>query len=189
MAIRNIIPILDFQSVKLAGQYWLGVQHGMQQSNGPQTDQYLIETPTRCIMTVQFHPVVYYLGVVHGSLLDPQTCELRSQVSTLVRLTDAEVRRGYAAGRVWFFVDTATEQERRLTDMLVMQHLHELASQEYRHVDKHICISFSIGCLLGELSGSLFPWTVQEQECFEQESLQLLGYVEPLPRYALARHK
>ncbi len=186
MAMRNITPILDFQSVELAGQYWLGVQHGMQQS-GPQADQYLIEHLTRCIMTFQFHPVVYYLGAVHGSILDPRTCELRSQVSTLVMLTDPEVSRGYYAGRVWFFVSTETDQERRLTDMLVMQRVHELATDEYRHADKQGCINFGIGCLLGELSGHLFPWTVQEQECLDQESMQILGYVEPLPKRALAR--
>ena len=187
MAMRNITPILDFQSVKLANQYWLGVQYGMQQSDGPQPDRYLIENLTHCIMAFQLHPVVYHLGAVHGSILDPRTCEPRSQVSTLVTLTDSEVSRGYYAGRVWFFVSTETDQERRLSDMLVMQRVHELATEEYRHADKQECINFGLGCLLGELSGYLFPWTVREQECLDQESLQILGYVEPLPKRALAR--
>jgi len=41
---------------------------------------------------------------------------------------------------------------------------------------------------LGEFSGQLFPWAVQEQDSRDEESVQLLGYVEPLPAYALARN-
>lgn len=39
---------------------------------------------------------------------------------------------------------------------------------------------FSIGDILGELSGPLFPWTAEEQQAVEAGSIKELSYICPL---------
>lgn len=119
----------------------------------------------------------FFLGMVHGSLFSPQTGELRPHVTTLVTLSDPAVIRGYRAGRVWFFYE-ADPEERRLTDTSLMQRLHELATERHTYRDKHSTIHFALGCLLGELSGHVFPLTQQEHERIQEEDRQFLSASE-----------
>lgn len=194
---QDVTPLLDIQNPNLADSYWLGVHwamYGDEQGDGPQPDTYLIENITRYIEQGRFHGLTdpllpslgFILGMVHDGILDPQTDTLRPNLTSLVILSNPDVIHGYYAGRRWFFVDSGSDEERHLTDTMVMQRLAELANPKYPHDDKQACINFSIGNILGELSGHFFPWTVQEQEQLDQDSLQFLGKVEPLPQQALA---
>src|SRR5260370_5209341 len=131
---RDVYPILDIQSAEFADQYQLGAwwaRYGDEQGNGPQPDTYLIVNITTLIKSGHFNNLQsarlphlgFFLGMVHGGLLSPQTSLLRPNLTTLVRLSDPYVIRGYRAGRVWVFYE-ADEYERRLTDLNLMQLLH-----------------------------------------------------------------
>jgi hypothetical protein len=76
----------------------------------------------------------FYLGMVHGAVLGPQTGELRPDATTLVTLSDPYVTRGDRPGRVWFFYD-AEANERRLTDSALKQRLDALATESHEYMD------------------------------------------------------
>lgn len=122
----DVTPILDIQSAEFAEQYQLGTwwaRYGDEQGNGPQPDTYFISNVTTLIenghcsdlQSPWFPNLGFFLGMVHGGLLDPQTGELWPNLTTLVRLSDHHATRGYRAGRVWFFYESNPDS-RRLTD-------------------------------------------------------------------------
>src|SRR6266446_1567898 len=175
----HIPPLLDIQSAEFARQYQLGAhwaRYGDGQGHGPRADTSVIENLTRDIRERPVHTSTalwprslgFSLGLVHGSVLDPQTGTLRPTVTTLVTLSDPQFIRGYHAGRVWFFYE-AEPHERRLTDTALMQRLYELATEYHQYWDAQGTINFALGCLLGELSGHLLPLTADEQKRIQEE--------------------
>jgi hypothetical protein len=82
--------------------------------------------------------------------------------------------RGYCAGRVWYFYE-ANPDEHRLTETYPMQRLHELVTEHHEYLDEQGTINFALGCLLGELSGQLFPLTQEEHERIQEEDRPFLA--------------
>lgn len=117
------------------------------------------------------------LGEIHGGVLSPSSGTPRPDVTTLVTFCDEEIKRGYRAGRVFYFTEADAEQEWYWTEERVLERLRELAQEYDTYQDAEGTIHFSIGSILGELSGRLFPWTSEEHHAFEEESLRVLGYV------------
>jgi len=115
--------------------------------------------------------------MVHGGILNPQTGKPWSRVATLVRLSNPHLIRGYRAGRVWFFYE-ADEDESRLTDTLIMERFSELASERHRYNDEESTVTFSLGCVLGELSGQVCHLTRDEHEQIQEEDRQFLAEYE-----------
>lgn len=185
MTKHDVLPLLDIHKNQFADQYQQGAwwaRYGDEQGKGPQPDSYFITNVTWLIDKGRFHdlqspwfPLVgFFLGMVHGGILDPVTGLLRPDVTTLVRLNDPDLTRGYRAGRVWFFYE-ADPNERRLTDSYLMQRLHELARDRSSFKEEQGTINFSLGSLLGELSGQVFPLTQQEHEHIQEEDRQFLA--------------
>lgn len=94
---RDVPPILDNQSAEFAHQYQLSAywaQYGDEQGNGPQSDAYFIVNVTALIesghvndLQIAWFPNLgFFLGMVHGGILSPETGELRPGVTTLVTL-------------------------------------------------------------------------------------------------------
>src|SRR5438445_9824495 len=109
---HNVTPILDIQSAEFAYQYQLGAwwaRYGDEQGNGPQPDTYFIANVTTLLesghlndlQSTRFPSLGFFLGMIHGGLLSPQTGLLRPHLTTLVKLSDHYVTRGYRAARVW----------------------------------------------------------------------------------------
>lgn len=182
---HDIFPLFDIQNVQFADQYQLGAwwaRYGEEQGTGPQSDTYFILNVTDLIeiggftnppCRRSFH-LGFFLGMVHGRILDPQTNRQWPFATTLVTLSDPPFTRGYRAGRVWFFYE-ADEDERRLTESYVMQRLSELASERHEYNDEQSTIRSALGCLLGELSGQVFPLTLEEHEQIQEEDRQFLA--------------
>lgn len=185
---HDVTPILDIQSTEFAEQYQLGAywaRYGDEQGHGPQPDTSFIANVTTLIESGYFNdpqstwfPLLgLFLGMVHGGVFSPQTGELRSDVTTLVRLSDHYVTRGYRAGRSWYFYESDAD-DRRLTDTYLMQRLHELATENHTYMDVEGTITFALGCILGELSGQIFPLTQEEHERIQEEDRQFLAEYE-----------
>ncbi len=181
---HGVTPILDIQSVEFARQYQLGAywaRYGDEQGNAPQPDAYLIVSVTTLIESGHFNDLRsawfpnlgFFLGLVHGGVLNPRTGELWPDVTTLVTLSNPSVTRGYRAGRIWFFYE-ADPDERRLTDIHLLQRLHELAVERHQYQDEAKTINFALGCVIGELSGQLFPLTQEEHESIQEENRQFM---------------
>lgn len=95
---------------------------------------------------------------------------LRSDVTALVDLEDnQDAISGYKAGRQWFF-EEATPDERTITDEQLIQRLRELTMDAETWHDPEGVWFFTVGCLLGELSGHLFPLSQEEQRQWEAEA-------------------
>lgn len=152
---RDVVPLLDIQSAEFAHQYQLGVywaQYGDEQGNGPQSDVYFIVNVTALmesghvndLQSAWFPNLGFFLGVVHGGVLNPRTNELWPYVTTLVTLSDPYVTRGYRAGRVWFFYEV-DPTERRLTDASLVQRLYELAAERHEYKDEEGTTNFVLG--------------------------------------------
>jgi hypothetical protein len=127
----------------------------------------------------------FWLGMVHGGVLLPNG-SLAPGVTSLVKLRDRQCRRGYDAGRHYHFTEAETDEQRMMTDTHIVEQRRELASEYGIYEDSQGTLRYTMGGVLGRLSGVLFPWTAEEHARMEQESLRILGYVEPLRPGCLA---
>ncbi len=186
-AILPLAALLDIQDIELAQCYAQGTQWAIAARHTYTTisDSDVIATFMRLILSPKFlhqdnqdiHRAIFsYLGIIHGTVLSPSGA-LDPQVTTLITLSDEHVTRGYKVGREDFFLELDA-QEQVLTDSRVMDWLHTDAL-EYPlcGADRNRSLHFSLGCLFGMLSGHLFPWTVQEHQVWEEETIRILGYV------------
>lgn len=121
------------------------------------------------------HSVAFYLGMIHGGVLSA-TGTIRQDITTLVQLHETDSIRGYHAGREFFFVDADKEGEWYPTEDSLIERVRELVDEYYGYKDAIGTIRFSIGCILGELSEHLFPWTHEEHHAFQVQSIEILGY-------------
>ncbi len=172
-------PLIDIQSEAFAKQYQLGVwwsMHGDEQGKGPVSASYLVTnlksyTERGCFNSHNdswLARIGFFLGMYHGGILLPSTGQLRPDIATFGNLDHNEAGRGYEAGREWYFVE-AEPHERRLTESQVIQRLREDATEMTEHKNDAGTWFFCIGCLLGELSGQLFPVTAAEEQLWLQE--------------------
>jgi hypothetical protein len=117
--------------------------------------------------------VGYELGFTHGGILTPEKT-LRPDVTALVAFDDnQDAIHGYKAGRQWFFEET-TPNERTLTEDQLIEWLHEFTKDAATWHDPEDVWFFTVGCLLGELSGHLFPATTEECEEWAAERLKFI---------------
>ena len=186
---RDVTPILDIQDPEFAHRYQLGAwwtQYGDEQGTGPKPDTYflsnvanLIDEIRACgVQSTQFPRLGFFLGMVHGGVLNPATNTIWPDATTLVTLSNPQMFRGYCAGRYWFFYEAENENERRVIDIDLMERLQELANERPYYQDVQGTIAFSLGCMLGDLSGQLFPLTQAEHKRFQEEDRLFLAEYE-----------
>lgn len=77
---------------------------------------------------------------------------IRPDITTLVSLHDEEIKRGYQAGREFYFTEADSEQEWYWTEERLLQRLCELAQEYGMYQDATRTIRFSTG-----LSAQSFP--------------------------------
>lgn len=111
--------------------------------------------------------VGYHVGSMHGTIIATtgSTCQ---DAATLAELDSKDARRGYLAGRHFFFYE-ATPQERHFTDAHLIERLHEIAQEYTSWHDAGEVWQYTIACILGELSGHVFPLTQEEQAYWEAQ--------------------
>lgn len=172
--VHAIPRLLDIRSSEFASQYELGLTWallGEREKTGPLDDSYLVYHLKTFAASGYFDGqhaadlarIGFYIGMIHGSVLCPQTGELVPEITALVVFHDKQIRRGYRAGREWFF-NEAEPHERRPTDTDFLARLTESITNMLSFGDSDATWNYSIGCVLGELSGQLFPQTQQERE-------------------------
>ncbi len=181
----HVNPLLDIQHEDVAQSYREGVSDSLRHAYKPIPLTSLLTCLNRAIAVQVFdgrHPeaardfVGFHLGRIHGAVLTVHgTC--RHDVTTLVLLESRDALRGYRAGRRWFF-EEATSQERRLTDTHIVERFEELTREASDwHDDPEGTWQFALACLIGELSGYLFPVTPQEQARWEHERQHALAWL------------
>ena len=128
----------------------------------------------------------FTFGEIHGSVLR-RDGKLHSPITTLVTLgEDEDTKRGYQAGRDYFFLEATTDEERHISDKQIIARLHELAAEYSIYEQPEETVHFAIGDLFGQLSGHLFPWTQEEHRAFEENCIREVGYICALHQGCLA---
>lgn len=113
--------------------------------------------------------VGYRFGFIHGGILTPERT-LRTDITALVTFEDnQDAIRGYKAGRQWFF-EEADLSERTMTDEQLIERLREWTKDAPEWHEPEGVWFFSVGCLLGEMSGYFFPLTDQERQQWQAEA-------------------
>jgi len=180
---QSLTPLIDIQSVEFAKQYERGVwwsMYGEEQGQGPVAASHRV-TILKDYAHHDFfgtndsshlHHLGFFLGRYHGGILSPQTGQRRPDVTTLAYLDHRDARRGYRAGRAFYFVD-AEPHEQRYTEHSLIQRLRESVSEMFSWHNEDATWFFAVGCVLGELSGPLFPMTATEQRVYLPQRHQL----------------
>ncbi len=172
----SITPLIEVQSPTFAECYVIGVrwrlfgwhEHGEVEAQGPLPEQYLINNLT---MYAQAHPfdgqhhaslrsnLGFFVGMLHGGVLTP-TGTVRPDATTLVVLHTEDFREGYMRGRRDYF--TQYEEISHTEDDL-LEVLTWYAQDDLYLGDQESTLHWAMGCIVGELSGRLFPMTEQER--------------------------
>lgn len=174
--VSTIIPLIDIESTEFAEQYELGITwrlYGDEQGSGPVPASYLVINLQRYAEHEYFSTndpyhlshLGFFLSMYHGGILSPQTGQRRSDVTALAHLDHRDAKRDYRAGREFYFVD-AEPHEQRYTESSLIERLHESVGEMAVCRDSESTWFFYVGCLLGELSGPLFPMTPAEQQVY-----------------------
>lgn len=100
----------------------------------------------------------------------------RRDVATLAALDTTDAKRGYLAGRHWFFYE-ATPHECRLSDDDLIERLHEIANECTAWHDPDEVWQYVIACYIAELSGPVFPVTREEQAYWETQDQEALAWM------------
>jgi len=145
--------------------------HGEQQESGPIADSYLVKNLkyfTACSYFERQHQhklprIGFYLGMYHGGVLSPTTGQLRPDVTTLATFHSQDAARAYSVGRKWFFTE-AEEHERRYTEGSLIAQLRECTCEMVEYDEPDEIWFYTIGGLLGHLSGHLFPLTELDRQ-------------------------
>jgi hypothetical protein len=184
MATNQLLThLIDIQSAEFAEQYELGVNwsmYGDEQGKGPVPASYLVTNLKGYAERGYFerydssslHRIGFLLGMYQGGVLEPSTAQLRPTVTTLAHLDHRDARRGYRAGRTFFFVD-AEPHECRMTESDLLERLRQSVTEMTHWKDAEGTWFFSVGCLLGELSGHLFPMSKQERKIYTPQRERL----------------
>jgi len=121
----------------------------------------------------------FYLGCLHGGVLTPRR-QLRADLPMLVLFDHLDGERGYKAGRFWFF-QVARAEERYMTDQQVVEEICAIvqASSHWNEQEKEPLWNFFLGCVLGKLSGQLFPQTCYDQYWWEKNQHWIARALQP----------
>lgn len=180
MATKNLAvsPLIDIQSTAFAVQYENGIwwsMHGDEQGKGPLSIRYLKANLERYQEQRYFeqqdsywhHHIGFYVGMYHGGVLSPQTGQLRLGVTTLILFDHPQTVCGYHVGREAFFHEPGPAY--RYSEHTLIERVQELVVEALHWKEPEGTWNHALGCLLGELSGYLFPETPQELQAWQEE--------------------
>src|SRR5712692_10422856 len=182
-SISTNVPLIDIQSAEFAEQYELGKwwsKYGEEQGQGPVPASYLVTNIQRYAEQDYFGTndpyhlshLGFFFGMYHGGILSPQTGQPRPDATTLAHLDHRDARRGYRAGREFYFVD-AEPHEQRYTECRLIDWFRESVTEMASWRDGESTWFFAVGGLLGELSGQCFPMTPAEQRAYVTQRRRL----------------
>ncbi len=181
----HVTLLLDIHHPQFKKRYRDGVRWSLfkERTDRPVTDRFVLENLRSSLAEADgqhghWLPFIgFHFGRLHGAILSPQTGKLRPGVTALVRFQNQNAARGYRIGREYYFLD-AQPDERTYTDAALLERLQELQHESVAFHDEEDTWYYAIGCILGELSGQLFPATPQEYGQWEADRQKWLTEYE-----------
>jgi len=193
----HVTPLLNihhppFEKLYQNGVYWSLFR---ERHTRPMTDSYMLKNVRESLTDTDVDgqqgfwlPIIgFHFGRLHGAILSSQTVNPRPDVTALVCFDNDHARRGYDVGREWYFVESLIEvqpDERTYTDSSMLERLQEIERESVYFHDKEDTWYYALGCILGELSGQLFPATSEESARWQTEAERTsrrAADTEPLP--------
>jgi hypothetical protein len=183
----HITPLLDihhppFEKLYLDGVYWSLFKD---RCTRPLSDRYMLENVRASLKETDVDgqhaywlPTIgFHLGRLHGAILSPKTGQPRPDVTALACFVMPSARRGYDLGRQWYFIDSLLESpgDRRHTDARLIGRLQELEREALHFHEEIGTWYYALGCILGEMSGQLFPATSEEYARWEAQNRRVLA--------------
>jgi hypothetical protein len=178
----HVTPLLDIHHPPFAKLYRDGVYWSFfkERHNSPLTDRYMLDNLRATLRETDVDgqqaywlPVIgFHFGRLHGAILSAQTGNPRPDVTALAHFHNDTAVRGYDVGRDWYFVEALIEvqpDERIYTDSSLLERLQELERNSIEFHEEEDTWYYSLGCILGELSGQLFPATSVESARWETD--------------------
>ena len=173
-----ITPFFDIQHKEMLHSYRKGIRAQIEHGSGLRSIVDLVLFLQLASSTDLFERrepadiyrfVGYEFGFIHGGMLTPERT-LRADVTALVTFeNNQDAMREYKAGRQWFF-EEADCSERTMTDEQLIERLREWAKDAPGWHDPEGVWFFSVGCLLGEVSGHFFSLSDQERRQWQAEA-------------------
>jgi hypothetical protein len=128
--------------------------HGDYEGEKPIPDSYLVENLMRDASKGTFdgqhndslYHVGFYFGMLHGSILDPRSGQLRPDVTALVTFTHPDARRGYSVARHdhFYYADATYIQ----TESALLKELSDIAQDVMSYPDKLDSWCYALACIL-----------------------------------------
>ena len=175
----HVTPLVDIQHPPFAKQYREGVYWSLFKEHHatPLTDRYLLTTVRETLHSADVDgqqaywlPTAgFHFGRLHGAILSPDTGKPRADVTALASFQHTEAARGYAIGREWYFIDARPAERAHIyTDGSLLDLLQQMERESVSYRDEETTWYYALGCILGELSGHLFPATREEYARWEE---------------------
>lgn len=170
----HVTPLFTIHHPPFEKLYENGVHWSLfkEQHTCPMTDSYLLKNIRKSLTDADVDgqqgfwlPLIgFHFGRLHGAILSAQTGQPRPDMTALARFDNVHARRGYDVGREWYFVESLLEQpdERTNTDANLLERLQEIERESVHFHEEEDTWYYALGCILGELSGQLFPATTEE---------------------------
>lgn len=167
----QITPLLDIQHPPFEKLYRDGVYRSLlkERCTSPMTDRYMLENVRASLRGTDMDrqhaywlPTIgFHFGRLHGAILSIQTGNPRPDVTALASFQTKQTALGYRAGRGYYFTE-ARPDERICTDAQLIERLQEIERESAFFHEEEDTWYYALGCILGEMSGPLFPATSEE---------------------------
>lgn len=174
----HVTPLLDIHDPSFEKLYRDGVYWSLftERCTSPLTDRCMLENLRASLRETdvdgqeayRLPNIGFHFGRLHGAILSAQTGNPRLDVTTLASFCNENAARGYSIGREYYFID-AQPDERTHTDVQLIERLQELERESVEFHEEENTWYYALGCILGELSGQLFPATSQEYAQWETD--------------------
>ncbi len=175
----SVTPFLEVQDAIFAKHYSYGVHwslFGEREGSGLLDDSYFVNNFMQDVTHGWFdrqheqaisQSIGFCLGMIHGGMLLPDGTQ-QSDITALVCIQNQGFARGYQIGRAWFFNEAEPHERIKMTDRDFVARLQRFVDEEeslhpgYFQMGATDLVYWYIGCLLGELSGYIFPQKKEE---------------------------
>lgn len=180
-ATLSITPLFDIQHEDVEQAYYQGVSDGLRYHWEPVSLTLLFIPFKRALAAHTFdgrheadaHRFIgFHLGRMHGAILTAYGTR-RLTAATLITLDSKDARRGYDVGREWFFLESEPD-ERYFTDVALLKRITESVLDEGEHPSPEEVWHYTLACLIGELSGPVFPASKRERARWARQNQRVL---------------
>ena len=179
----SMTPLFALQHEDVEQAYRQGVSDGLRHHRRPISMTLLFIPFKRALVAHTFdgqhesdaHRFLgFHFGRMHGAIVTAHGTR-RLNALTLITLDSKDARRGYDVGREWFFLESEPEERRFTDDALIKRFYDDAQEEEAVHPSDDNVWRYTLGCIVGELSGHVFPASKREHARWKHQNQRVLA--------------